>query len=102
MFSWGIANLDRNTEDGCVTTIHWTARLVEEEDGEQFSASAYGSIGLEPPVSLIPYEDLTEEIVTGWLEEKMGEEAIESMRASLIAQIAEQKVPSRAFGLPWS
>lgn len=100
--TWAIANLERETEDNFVFTAHWTVNAVEEDGEELFSASAYGSTGLERPENLIPYENLTEEIVVGWLQEKMGEEAIEAMEASLIAQITERKAPSKAVGVPWA
>jgi hypothetical protein len=100
--TWAIANLERETEDNFVFTAHWTVNAVEEDGEESFSASAYGSIGLERPENLIPYEDLTEEIVVEWVKEKMGEEAVEAVEAALLAQIAEQKAPSKASGVPWA
>jgi hypothetical protein len=102
IISWHIANLERETEDNFVFTAHWTVNAIEEDGEESFSASAYGSIGLERPDNLIPYEDLTEEIVVEWVKEKMGEEAVESMEVALLAQIAEQKAPSKASGVPWA
>ena len=103
--SWNIANLERETEDNFVFTAHWTVSAVDSEsseDEEPFSAGAYGSIGLERPENLIPYENLTEEIVVGWVKEKMGEEAVESVESALLAQIAEQKAPTKASGKPWA
>lgn len=96
--SWNIANLERETEDGFVYTLHWTVSAV---DGE-FSAGAYGSLGLQRPDNLVPYEELTEEEVLGWLEEAMGEEQKEATEQALLAQIAEQKAPTKASGKPWA
>ena len=94
-----IATLDRDTADGFVTTAHWTASQV---DGE-FSAGAYGSVGFtkEDGVNLIPYADLTEELVIGWVKAALGDETLAAMDSSLAAQIAEQKAPSKATGTPW-
>lgn len=97
-FSWNIGSLEREIEDGFVFTAHWTVSAV---DGE-FSASSYGSIGFERPDSLIDYEDLTEDTVIDWIQEKMGEEAVEAVEDALLAQIAEQKSPIKAVGLPWT
>jgi hypothetical protein len=102
IISWDIASLERETSDDFVFTAHWTVNAVEEEDGEQFSASAYGSIGLERPENLIPYKDLTKELVVGWVQEKMGEEQVEAMEEFLLAQITEQKQPAKAQGVPWA
>jgi hypothetical protein len=99
-FTWAVAQLERHTADGVVYTVHWT---VTANDGT-YSASGYGSIGLEPPEedSMIPYADLTPEIVIGWTKEKLGgEEKVAEIEAALQAQIDEQRAPSRAQGLPW-
>lgn len=98
IFSWNIGSLEREIEDGFVFTAHWTASVV---DGE-FSASSYGSIGFERPDNLIDYEDLTEDTIIDWIQEKMGEEAVEAVEDALLAQIAEQKLPVKAVGLPWT
>jgi hypothetical protein len=96
-FDWAVAQLERHTADGVVYTVHWT---VTANDGI-YSASGYGSIGLEPPEpdSMIPYADLTPEIVISWTKEKLDAEQIE---AALQAQIDQQRTPTTAQGLPWS
>ena len=94
-----IIALDRDTADGFVTTAHWTASQV---DGD-FTASIYNtqSFTKEDGVNLIPYADLTEEIVIGWVKTALGEEAVAAIDTSLAANIAEQKAPSKATGTPW-
>jgi hypothetical protein len=92
--------LDRDTADGFVTIAHWTASQV---DGD-FTASTYStqSFVKEDGVNLIPYADLTEEIVVGWVKAALGEEAVAAIDTSLAANIAEQKAPSKATGTPWN
>ena len=99
MTNWTISNLDRDTADGFVTVAHWTASQV---DGD-FSASIYNtqSFTKEDGVNLIPYADLTEQVVIGWVQEGLGEEAVAAIDAALTAQIAEQQAPSKATGTPW-
>lgn len=99
-FTWRIAQLERNTADGVVFTAHYT---VDAKD-EAYSAGAYGSIGLEQPdpETMIPFSDLTEEIVVDWVKEKLGgEEKVEEILAALQAQLDEQHAPTKATGLPW-
>lgn len=95
-----IANLDRHTADGFVTVAHWTA---SQTDGE-FTASTYGTVGFvkEDGVNLVPYEDLTEEQVIGWVKGALSEEQLAAIDASLASNIAEQKTPKVASGTPWS
>jgi hypothetical protein len=98
-FTWAIAQLERETEDGFVFTVHYT---VAAHDGT-YSSSAYGSLGLERPEDdMVPFADLTEEIVVGWVKDKFGEEKVAEIEAALQAQLDEQHAPSKASGLPWS
>ena len=99
-FLWQVANLERHTADGVVYTAHYT---VNANDGT-YSAGAYGSIGLEQPdpETMIPFADLTEEVVVGWVKEKLGgEEKVAEIEAALQAQLDEQRAPTRAQGIPW-
>jgi hypothetical protein len=89
-----VNQLDRNTDGDIVTTVHWTA---SKQDGE-FTASSYGTVGVEVGDTVIPFANLTEEVVKNWLAEKLD---LVEMEASLDAQLAELKAPKVASGLPW-
>ena len=93
MITWKITNLDRKTADGFVMTAHWTAVAV---DGD-YSASIYSTVSWDGEPS-VPYDQLTEETVLGWVWQSVDKEAAE---ATLMAQIEEQKAPSKATGVPW-
>ena len=97
--TWNIAQLERHAADGIVFTAHYT---VDANDGT-YASSAYGSIDLEQPEGeIIPYADLTPELVIGWVQDKLGgEEKVEEIEAALQAQLDEQHAPSKASGLPW-
>ena len=99
-YTWAIANLERHTADGIVFTVHYT---VAANDGT-YASSAYGSIGLEQPEGdIIPYADLTPEIVIGWVQEKLGgAEKVAEIEAALQGQLDEQAAPTKAAGLPWT
>jgi hypothetical protein len=98
VFTWAIANLERETEDGFVFTAHYT---INANDGT-YSSGAYGSIGFQRLDNLIPYADLTEDTVTGWVKEALGgDEKVAEIEAALQAQIDEQRSPSKAAGVPW-
>jgi hypothetical protein len=94
-FSWNIVNLERDTDDGYVFTAHYT---INAEDGT-YTASAYGSLGLERPETLVPFAQLTEAIVIGWVKGKLNAEEIE---ATLQAQLDKKHAPTKAAGLPWA
>ena len=92
--TWKIAQLDRQTSDGLVTTAHWRVGAV---DGD-YSAGSYGTVGFERGDTFIAYDSLTEAQVIAWVKDKLDVEAIE---ASLAAQIVLQKNPTTATGVPW-
>jgi len=91
-----INQMERDLPDGEVTQVHWTAMV---EDGE-FSASSYGSVGFhrtdESP-AFVGFDDLTEDMVVGWVTPELPE----NLEENLVAQIAEQKAPTRDTGMPW-
>jgi len=95
-----VANMERNLDDiGTVYTVHYT--VTRFKDGEQ--AGAYGSIGLEAPEasSAIPYTQLTEETVVGWVKSYFGDEKIAEIETALDAQITEKLTPTKSTGVPW-
>ena len=99
-FTWAIAQLERHTADGVVFTVHYT---INANDGT-YSSGAYGSVGLEQPEdNIIPFADLTPDLVISWTKEKLGgDEKVAEIEAALQAQLDEQHSPTKAQGLPWS
>ena len=99
-YTWAIANLERTTKDRIVYTVHWT---LAANDGT-YASSAYGSIGLEQPEGdVIPYADLTPELVIGWVQAKLGgDEKVAEIEAALQSQLDEQAAPTKAAGVPWA
>jgi hypothetical protein len=94
--TWNIEQMDRQTSNGLVTTVHWRANAVEDS----YTATSYGSVGLSAGQSLIPFADLTKEVVIGWVKSKLGTEQVTAIEESLTAQIEAQKEPVSASGLP--
>lgn len=99
--NFDIVNMDRAMPSGMVQTLHWTC---SKQDGE-YSASVYGSIGV-PEKSpsdqdFINFDDITKEIAVAWLVAAMGAEQVAAHEAAVAAQIAAQKAPVSASGLPW-
>jgi len=92
--TWTIAQLDRQTSDGLVTTAHYR---VDAVDGEH-SAGSYGTVGFERGETFTAYDSLTEAQVLAWVKDKLDVEEIE---ANLQAQIDANKNPKTATGVPW-
>ena len=49
----------------------------------------------------VPYEDLTESICIGWVQDSLGEENVESLESGLSVNLDEQENPTEAAGVPW-
>jgi len=95
-FNWTISQMDRLTSDGFVVTVHYNVTATDDT----YSASTYGTISYtqEQGETYIPYDDLTEAIVVGWVQTALGKDTVES---SLQSQIDLQKHPVQAAGVPW-
>ena len=93
--TWTITQTDYLISDGFITTAHWTATAV---DGE-YTASVYSTCSFAPAEPSIPYASVTEAEVLDWCwANGVDKDATE---ASLAAQIALQKNPVTATGVPW-
>ena len=92
---WTISTLERETSNGFVITAHWQATAT---DGD-YTASIYSTCSWADGTPVIPYENLTQETVLGWVWETVSKQATED---ALAANIALQKNPVTAQGLPWS
>ena len=105
-FTWKVSNLERNVADGRVTTVHYIVNALSDtvdpnsESGGFYSAGAYGALNFNGDVTT-QFENLTEEVVVGWVKDQFGEEKVAEIEAALQAQIDERVAPTKAAGLPW-
>ena len=93
--TWTITQTDYLTSDGFITTAHWTATAV---DGE-YTASVYSTCSFAPAEPAIPYASVTEAEVLDWCWANGVDKT--ATEAALAAQIAAQKNPVTATGVPW-
>ena len=75
-----------------VVNVHWSRNATEVVNEKEYFASVYGSqsFSKDDVTNFIPYEDLTYEIVCGWLDGSMDVEALD---LNLDAQIENQVNP---------
>ena len=106
MINFVISQLDSiptlNGMEKVISTIHWRAQKTHQVDGtDVFTADTYGALSVGAPheASFTPYEEVTKEMVEGWLTDALDTEAIE---ANLDAQIQNfLNPPIVAYALPW-
>ena len=96
-YLWTINEMNRLTSDGFVVTVHYN---VSATDGT-YTASTYGTVGYtqQPGETFVPYADLTEAVVVGWVQNALGKDTVED---SLQGQIDAQINPVQESGIPWS
>ena len=96
-YLWTIRQMDRLTSDGFVVGVHY---YVLATDGD-YQASTYGAVTYTQTEgeTYIPFADLTEAVVVGWVQEALGKDTVED---SLQSQIDALKAPAQASGLPWA
>ena len=100
-FTWVISQLDSipsiDGMDKVISVIHYRAQKTQEN----FTADTYGSMSVEEAdeANFTPYDEVTKEMVEGWLDASLDCEAIE---ANLDAQIQNfLNPPIVAYPLPW-
>ena len=96
--TWEINTLERELADGYVKKVIYRVKGI---DGKEEKARATGEVDLEKPETLVPYKDLTESTVLGWVKTKLGTEQVTAIEKSLEDQIALINTPVEATGKPW-
>lgn len=93
--TWTITQLEHKIANKFVTVAHWTATAADENH----SLSTSNVCGWPDGEPIIPYNELTQDIVLDWIwANGVDKDAIE---AYLADQIELQKNPVSAAGLPW-
>ena len=103
--TWEVNTCVRETADGYVNKVIYR---VNASDGT-YKSRATGEVNLAKPSTLIPYADLTQDQVIGWVKAEVEAQAaaengptVAQIEAALDTQITEQKTPTTATGTPWS
>jgi len=94
--TWEVNTLQRELSDGYVNKVIYR---VNGTDGT-YQTRATGEVDLEKPETLIPYKDLTEETVIGWVKAKLGSE-VATIEKLIDENITLQKTPVHGTGKPW-
>jgi hypothetical protein len=104
-FKWVISQLNCAVESeglpDVINMIHWRYQATQEHDGKIYFADTYSvaSVTQPNPQNFIPYADVTEAEVIGWLNEILP---VEAMQLALENNIALQITPKEVtLPLPW-
>ena len=104
--TWQINTMQRELADGYVNKVIYRCN---GEDGT-YKFRATGELDLPKPDTLVPYADLTEETVIGWVKAKLNSDTdadgntidkVAQIEAAVENGVNEQKTPTTGVGKPW-
>jgi hypothetical protein len=102
-YTWDCKTVDvypnHDSHSDVVYNVHWRLNAESDQqdaDGNNYSASVYGthSVNADDISSFIPFADLTNDVVTGWVTAGMGEDEVQSLKDGLDSNIDSQINPT--------
>lgn len=106
IYTWSIQTLDRTIADGIVYRVRYAVDAIHEVTADEvYNVTKTGYVALAAPAEgdpVIPYENLTEEVVLGWTKDALGTDQVEALEGSLQTEVDELLAPTKAAGVPWS
>ena len=94
-YTFKVENLERES-DGFVHTAFYTYTGVSTTGTSMKTHSLAGICTFSRPDSLVPYTDLTESQVIGWIQTGIGTTAIEALQTDI-----NQFIDPNIGGTPW-
>jgi hypothetical protein len=98
IYNWQVKNLftiDEGTETDYVVTALYEVIGIEQSGGVEYAASLSNSAQFEvvQGATFIPYEDLTNTLVVGWIQSQLGEDGVNNLQASVEGMIESEINP---------
>jgi len=83
-----------------VCVVNWVCTGTNgTQTGHSAGASGIPFISADP---FIPYANLTNDIVIGWVKESLGTDGVNSVQSDIDGQIAAASNPQQNAPLPWA
>ena len=100
--TWAVNNMTRVLNDGYVVVVDWscTASAPGAQGAFYGGQTRYENNPDQP--GFIPYDQLTQEIVLGWVFDSLGPEQKAEIEADRTAKVEKQLHPVTGQGLPWA
>jgi len=95
--TWKINYLEHVKTTGLVLQVIWQCSLEKPP----YMVKTTGEIGFDYVDPEIPYDDLTEEIVIGWVKDKLGQKEVERIEQSLALSLLNNETNKNETGFPW-
>ena len=104
-YTWKVDQIHtlQQPNENYVVQVKWT--LTGTKNGIVRAISDQAKIIADESTAFIPYANLTEEVIIGWLHSALGEQRIENYKADLEKKINSaldfSQIP-KSTSLPWS
>jgi hypothetical protein len=96
-YKWVVSSLDSYPQDAegltdVICVIHWRYQAEQVENDKTYFAEVYGTLSVPSPdpADFVPYDQVTYEMVCGWLEAGLDQVSLDE---NLDSQIADQINP---------
>lgn len=98
---WNIMNMERILDDDFVIVAHWTCTASESSNSSNLYGSQLFEYAPNQP-GYIPFNDLTESVVIGWVHDRIGSDGVVSIETKAMEQLNKILNPVVITGLPWA
>ena len=105
-YTWDCKTVDvypeHDNESDVVYNVHWRLNAVSDQTHEvngedvHYTATCYGtySVNADDITNFVPFADLTNDLVTGWVTDGMGEDEVDNLKSGLDNDIDNQINPT--------
>ena len=101
-YNWVIHDLESIISDGMVTRVVYGCEANYSGSSDSFIGSINITTGSSSDSSFINYENLTQDIVLGWVTGSIDQSTIQSnLSASIADYIVELAAVTSSIGKPW-
>jgi hypothetical protein len=100
MLEFKTTKMDRFLENDFVCNVYYT--ISKKENSYVASIESTVSFVNQQEKTLIPYSDLTEEIVIDWVKNSIGADSLNEIDLFLTNNIVDQKTPKIISNVPWA
>lgn len=106
-FSWTVtamSTIPNGTEQDYVVSASYKVTAVDGEYSSELNDTAFFTVHSDQP-DFIPYADLTNDIVVGWIQASLGVDGVANYESTLQSQIDNQINPPvypTPTPLPWA
>jgi len=100
--TWQVSNMTRVLNDGYVIQVAWTCAANAPGVRGAIDGGQENYTNNPDQPGFIPYDQLTQDIVLGWVWEALGTDGKAAMEAKLTAKVEAQLNPTTAQGVPWT